>query len=90
MRVCRVQRAQRRRRLSPGGTKSRPGLESGPARIGPAHGTTQDPSGSGIKKATVKAIKFESPLGPRTPFNGHNLKCNEKHIFKVYKWKRGE
>ena len=41
---CRVQRAEYRQQPSPGGTGLRPGLEPGPVRTGPAHGTVQVPS----------------------------------------------
>ena len=39
-----MQRAECRQQPSQGGTGLRPGLEPGPVRTGPAHGTVQVPS----------------------------------------------
>lgn len=49
-RGCKVQRAEYRQQLSPGGTARRPCLESGPARTDPTHGTEQVPCGSVYEK----------------------------------------
>ena len=53
-----MQRAECRQQLSPGGTGLRPGLEPGPVRTGPAHGTVQVPSENLVTRINTHDILY--------------------------------